>query len=568
MWRPWRSAIAWSASVGDAHGAFAPEFVTHAHLVAPVPADVPAAALATIPTVFLSAAVSFEAAGLKAGDRVLIHAAAGGVGLAAIQLAQAAGAEIFATASAPKQDYVRSLGVEHIFDSRQTTFGRQILDATDGAGVDVVLNSLTAEGFIDASLSCLGQGGAFVELAARDILSEAEMAERRPDVAYAIIKVDTLKQDEPARAGALLKDLMRRVAAGELRPLVHTRWPLTETCDAVAFMRDGRHIGKIVLTTSPLARGALRPERSYLVTGGLGGIGCVVAGWLADRGAGAIVLNGRRDPDPDIAAAIETLVQRGIDVRVMIADVTDPDAVSAMLARIDDELPPLAGVIHSVGALSDGALGNQTWERFEAVVWPKVVGAWHLHQATLDRDLDLFVLFSSVAGVLGNPGQSNHAAANAFLDQLAAHRRALGLPGQAIAWGAWSGIGEAEEQRERIAERLDYRGTGWISPTHGLDALERLVREDVTAATVLAADWAAYGEALEARLPFLADLLADADQDAGTATEDLLALLDDAPVESHAEILASFLQREVQAVLRLPALPETGWASSTSAWTR
>ena len=540
----------------DEHGTFAPEFVTHAHLVAPAPAGVPTAALATIPTVFLSAAVSFEAAGLEAGDRVLIHAAAGGVGLAAVQLAQAMGAEIYATASAPKRDYVRSLGVEHVFDSRQTAFGQEILDATDGAGVDAVLNSLTAEGFIDASLKCLARGGAFVELAARDILTEAEMAERRPDVTYAIIKLDALKKDDPERAGALLSTLMERVAEGGLRPLVHTRWPLAETQSAVAFMRDGRHLGKIVLTASPLARGRLRSDRSYLVTGGLGGIGCAVGGWLADRGAGTIVLNGRREPDPEVAAAIETLVQRGVDVRTMIADVTDADAVSDMLARMDEELPPLAGVIHSVGALSDGALGNQTWERFEAVVWPKVVGAWHLHRATLHCDLDLFVLFSSVAGVLGNPGQSNHAAANAFLDQLAAHRRALGLPGQAIAWGAWSGIGEAEEQRERIAGRLDQRGTGWISPAQGLNALERLVREDLTASTVLAADWAAYGEALEARPPFLADLLADADQEADAAQEDLLTLIKGAPEDSQEEILVSFLQREVQAVLRLPSLPE------------
>ena len=168
---------------------------------------------------------------------------------------------------------------------------------------------------------------------------------------------------------------------------------------------------------------------------------------------------------------------------------TDADAVDGMLERIKGELPPLGGVIHSVGVLADASLANQDWERFEQVLWPKVLGAWHLHRATADCDLDLFVLFSSVAGILGNPGQANHAAANAFLDQLAAHRRALGLPGQAIAWGAWSGLGEAEEQRERIAQRREAAGTGWFSPEQGLSMFDRLLREDPTTAVVLAADW-------------------------------------------------------------------------------
>ena len=248
------------------------------------------------------------------------------------------------------------------------------------------------------------------------------------------------------------------------------------------------------------------------------------------------------------------LAERGVDVRVEIADVTDVAALDAMLARMDDALPPLAGVIHSVGALSDGALGNQTWDRFEHVLWPKVVGAWHLHRATRHRDLDFLVLFSSVAGVLGNPGQANHAAANAFLDQLAAHRRSVGLPGQAIAWGAWSGLGEAEEQRERIAEHLETRGTGWITPAHGLRAFERLVREDLTAAVVVLADWTAYGEALGTRPPLLSDLLTVADGESA-ADEDLLALLDAAPAGAQVEVLQSFLQRAVQAVLRLPTPP-------------
>ena len=298
-------------------------------------------------------------------------------------MAQAVGAEVFATASAPKQDFLRLVGVEHIFDSRQTKFGQEILDVTNGEGVNVVLNSLTSEGFIDASLSCLAQGGRFVELARRDILTEEEMAEVRPDVKYDILELDVLKRTEPAWVGEVFREVMEGISNGKLRPLVHSRWPLAEAGYALDFMRSARHIGKIVLTPPPVKEGRLREDRTYLVTGGLGGIGCAVAEWLADRGAGVIVLNGRRDPDPEAVQVIEAIRQRGIRVEVEISDMTDTEAIDRMLTRMDANLPPLAGVIHSVGVLSDAALTNQSWETFEHVLSPKIVGAWHLHRATM-----------------------------------------------------------------------------------------------------------------------------------------------------------------------------------------
>ncbi len=544
---------------GFAFGTFAPEVVTREELVALAPANLTTTALATIPSVFVTCVLSYELAGLKTGDRVLVHAGAGGVGLAAIQLAQAAGAEVFATASGPKQAYLRSTGVEHVFDSRSTAFGQHVLDATGGAGVDVVLNSLTGEGFIEASLACLARGGRFVELARRDILSEEEMTALRPDVSYSILDLYHLKQQDPVGPGAALKEVLARMATGELAPLRHTRWPLTETSAAMGYMRAARHIGKIVLTMPAFGTGRLRQDGTYLVTGGLGGIGCALAEWLAEHGAGVVVLNGRRTQDAAVDKAIEALRARGFRIEVEIADVTDTAALDAMLAHLDETLPPLAGVIHSVGVLSDAALGNQNWERFETVLWPKMLGAWHLHRATAERDLDLFVLFSSVAGILGNPGQANHAAANAFLDQLAAHRRALGLPGQAIAWGAWSGLGEAEEQRERIAGRREASGTGWFAPEQGFKALEHLLRQDATNAAVAVVDWPVFGNALDSRPALLEDLLAvDPDDEDSSLAEDLLEQLASAPAAGREEVLVSFLQREVQAVLRLPSAPASG----------
>ncbi len=543
--------------VGLGFGAFGPQMITREELVAPALSGFSVSGLATAPSAFVSAALSFEYSGLEAGERVLIHAGAGGVGLAAIQLAQAAGAEVFATASAPKQAYLRSLGVEHIFDSRQTAFGQEILEATDGAGVDVVLNSLTGEGFIETSLSCLRQGGRFVEMARRDIYSEEEMAAARPDVGYSILALDVLKKTEPAWVGKVLRDVMERLSAGELKPIIHSRWPLTEAGAALSFMRSARHLGKIVVTPPPLMTGRLRRDRTYLVTGGLGGIGCAVADWLANHEAGAIMLNGRRAPDAEAEETIRKLRERGVTVEVELADVTDAAAIDRMLERIDATLPPLGGVIHSVGVLSDGALTNQSWERFETVLWPKILGAWRLHRATEHRDLDLFVLFSSRVGVMGNPGQANHAAANAFLDQLAGHRRARGLPGQAIAWGAWSEIGEAAEQRERIDRRRTALGGRWFTPQQGLRAFEQLVRQDAANSVVMSMDWAVYEEAAEDRPPLLEDLLSvasDAEADSRTSSEDLLSRLRETQA-GREELLVSFLQQEVQAVLRLSTAP-------------
>ena len=546
--------------LGLAFGTFRSEVVTREEMVVAAPPGFPVVELATMPTVFVSAALSFDLAGLRAGDRVLVHAGSGGVGLAAIQLAQAAGAKVFATASERKQAFLRSQGVEHVYDSRTTAFGGEILEDTGGAGVDVVLNSLTGEGFIEASLSCLARGGRFVELARLNILSEEEMSAARPDVAYSVLQVDVLKETDQALIGDTLGRLMKRLAAGELKPIVRNRWPMAEARAALKFMQAARHVGKIVLTAPQLANGRLRAGRTYLVTGGLGGIGCAVAGWLADRGAGTIVLNGRRAPDPAAEKAIRSLEERGVDVVVKIADMADTAAVDAMLASMDRDLPPLGGVIHSVGVLSDGALTNQSWERFEQVLWPKIKGAWHLHRATAERDLDLFILFSSRVGVIGNPGQSNHATANAFLDQLAAHRRALGLPGQAIAWGAWSEIGEAAEQRDRIEPQRAALGGRWFTPQLGLAAFDRLVRKDIATSVVMSMDWSVFDAAVGERPPLMEDLLsaeaeAEADADAPAVADDLLSRLRRAAEAESGDLLLSFVRREVQAVLRLSAPP-------------
>ena len=543
--------------VGFAFGSFGAEAVTRASLLVPAPAGFQSARLAAAPVAFVTAQLAFDQAELRPGERVLVHAGTGGVGHAAIRLAQEAGYAVYATASAPKQAYLRSLGVCGVFDSRSPDYGEAILDATGGAGVNMVLNSLTGENFIEANLRALAEGGRFIEIGKRGVWSEERMAAERPDVRYRILSLDRRIVDDPDAVGTVLRGVMERIAAGSPELPPSRRWPLAEAGAAMEFMRSARHIGKIVLAPSALARGALRGDRSYLVTGGLGGIGLAVAGWLASLGAGAVVLNGRREPDAAQAASVEALRGKGADVRVAIADVADPGAVTGLLAELaGSDLPPLGGVIHSAGALSDRMLPNQDWESFQRVLGPKVLGAWNLHRATLDRDLDLFLLFSSFAGVVGNAGQTNHAAANAFLDQLARWRRARGLPGQAIAWGAWSGLGEAEEERARVAERFAVAGAGWFPPEQGLAALGGLVRDDIAAGAVAAVDWEREDRSAWPLYEELAPTAAepDAADDSGA----LRAALERAAAGDREGILVDFLRQQVRSVLRLGSLPSPG----------
>ena len=541
--------------IGSILGSLASEVVTLESTLVHAPAGFSSAALATIPAVFTSAVLCFEQMGLQPGQRVLIHTGTGGVGLASIQLAQLGKLEIFTTASPPKQETLRELGIKHIFNSRDTNFGAQILEMTDGNGVDGIINSLTGPGFIDASLSCLAHGGHFIELSKINILSHKDMAEVRPDVKYEILDLYTLKTETPEAVQKCMQQVVDQMVSGQLKPLRHVRYSLWETNSAIKYMRAARHIGKIALTCSALKSGQLRQDRSYLVTGGLGGIGCALARWLMEHGAGTVVLNGRRDPDPAIATEIQNLQKEGFDVQVEITDVTDFGGVDRMLAQIDEHLPPLGGVIHSVGVLADATLTNQDWESFEKVLWPKVLGAWHLHRRTVDRDLDLFILFSSVAGVSGNPGQANHAAANGFLDQLAAHRRALGLPGQAIAWGAWSGVGEAQEQRERIEESLAARGTEWMTPSQGFKMLEHLMRKDVLGGVAAVIDWKVFADSVGKRIPFFEHVLPQVKDEDPILEADLLTRLQEAPATEHPDLITAFLQKELQSLLRLPDPP-------------
>jgi len=489
---------------GFAPGCCATRCNAPADLLRPLPPGLAAAEAATLPITACTAMAAFDLAAVSAGDRVLIHAGAGGVGLAAIQLAQARGAEVYATASTGKRAFLHGRGVRHVYDSRSTSFAADILAATGGQGVDVVLNSLTGEGFIAASLSVLAPGGRFVEIGKRGIWTPDAVAAVRPDIAYHVLALDDLMRDAPAQAGALLGRVAEATAAGVLAPLPRRCFALTEASAAMRLMQRAGHIGKIVLTVD---QPRVRPDGAYLVTGGLGALGLEAASWLAGQGAGRVFLAGRHGPSTTAAARIAAIAaDTGCAIETRAADIADAAAVQALIDGIERDHAPLRGVIHAAGVLEDGVISSQSWNRFTAVLTPKLFGAWHLHQATACLPLDFFVLYASAAATLGSPGQSNYAAANAGLEALAQHRRALGLPATSLAWGPWdAGMAAAEPLRARLA----HDGLRPLTPEPAQAAMASLLRDGTAAAVVVDADWPRLAQRLGPQgVSLLRDLIA------------------------------------------------------------
>jgi acyl transferase domain-containing protein len=501
-------------AVGDSVVAVAPGTLrtyvtTSANLVAPMPSGLDFVTAATVPIAFVTADYALtHLARLQPGERVLIHAAAGGVGLAAVQIARRAGAEIFATAGSPeKRAYLGSLDIEHVFDSRSLAFADAIREATGGQGIDVVLNSLAGE-FVPRSLGLLRENGRFLELGKRDHLDSEGLARLGQGIQYFLIDWGETAIDQPALIRSVLLDVLSGIGSKSLHPLPRTEFPIDNAAAAFRYMAQAQHTGKVVVSLPPdaSARGMVRQDGTYLITGGLSGIGLLAAEWLVEKGARHLVLMGRRGAPEAALPVLERLATSGAQIKVVQGDVSRLDDVERVLAGITVSMPPLRGILHSAGVLDDGVLVQQDWSRFERVFAPKVDGAWHLHTATAALGLDFFVLFSSIAAVLGSSGQGNHAAANAFMDALAHSRRAAGLAGLSVNWGAWADVGSATEQG--VSDRIAERGLGLLPPAATLRLLGRLLVDAPPQVAVLAVDWSIYGRQHgAAEQPFLTDVM-------------------------------------------------------------
>jgi NADPH:quinone reductase-like Zn-dependent oxidoreductase/thioesterase domain-containing protein/SAM-dependent methyltransferase/acyl carrier protein len=486
---------------GMAPYAFRSFVTTDARMAFAKPVSISFEAAATLPTAFLTAHYALnELARLQPGERVLIHAAAGGVGQAAMQVARASGLEIFATAGTPeKRQLLRDMGAAHVMSSRSLEFADDIMDVTRGRGVDAVLNSLSGD-FIPKSLSVLAPFGRFLEIGKVDIYRNTRIGLRplRDNISYFVIDLTQHLRAKPDLIARLFGELACRFSSGVYRPLPSTVFPIANVVDAFRHMAQGRHVGKNVLAfdskdvniayaNEPGHR--FRGDATYLITGGNGGFGLEVAKWIAREGGRHLALVSRSGPrDPEATVAIEDLRSDGIDVVDARGDVARPEDIERIVMQIRNTMPPLGGVFHAAMVLDDELVADLDETRIRRALDPKLAGGWNLHRATVACELDHFVCFSSFSAVLALPKQSNYNAGNVFLDQLAHYRRARGLPAVSINFGALAGAGYVERERKTSAA-LTRLGAGRFGVDEALRVLERVLFADTAQVGAARVDW-------------------------------------------------------------------------------
>ncbi|OCB26301.1 polyketide synthase [Mycobacterium malmoense] len=555
-------------AVGDAVmgllGVVGSEAVVDQRLVTPVPRGWSFAEAAGVPVVFLTALYGLSVlGGLRAGERVLVHAATGGVGMAAVQLARHRGAEVFATASRGKWDTLRAMGFDddHIGDSRTLEFERKFAAATGGAGVDVVLNSLAGE-FTDASLRLLAPGGRFIEMGKTDVRDPDVIAERYGGARY---RAFDLLEAGADRTAAMLAEIQGLLRDGAVRPLPLKVFDVRCAPAAYRFVSQARHIGKVVLTLPGGPGGVLSgcgglAGGSVVITGGTGMAGSALARHLVDRyGVAHVVLASRAGAAaPGVAELVDRLEEAGARVSVVGCDVADRDAVAAMLAQIPDQYP-LRGVVHAAGVLDDGLILSLTPERVDAVLRAKVDGAWHLHELTRHLDLSAFVVFSSMAGIVGTPGQANYAAANSFLDGLVAHRRAHGLAGLSLAWGLWEQASAMTAHLgERDKARMSRLGIAPLSTDQALESFDAAMLVDAPVLMAARLDRVALSDNAAALPQLLSELAARTtrrvvdDADTAALTTGLTARLHGLTPDARRRELVDLVRGNAATVLGLP----------------
>jgi acyl transferase domain-containing protein/NADPH:quinone reductase-like Zn-dependent oxidoreductase/acyl carrier protein len=492
------------AVFGIARDAFSSHLAAPAHGLFKKPSSMSFEEAATLPVAATTVYYSLHhLARLQKGERILIHGAAGGVGLAAVQYALWVGAEIFASAgSVEKREFLRRIGAHHVVDSRSLAFADDIREITHGEGIDVVLNSVAGDA-IHKGLSILRPYGRFVELGKRDFYANSKLG-LQPfcnNIQFFGVDLDRLLVDRPALSKQLFAELALLLDQRVFVPLPHRVFPVARAVEAFRCMQHSRHIGKIVLSMNGVDRSAITPDRpeaglrlspaaSYLVTGGRGGFGLATAEWLVRKGARHLVVIGRSETTPpDAAAALERLRQGGAAVHELAADVADANQVAQLLRRVEREMPPLRGIVHCAAVIQDSSLVNMTEEDFCDVLRPKIAGAWNLHHHTLDRELDFFIMYSSATALFGNEGQANYVAANAYLEALADYRRGLGLPALAVAWGAIGDVGHLARNAavaRMLAERL---GVKLLAPARALDRMEQAIRSGAPQVALAEMSW-------------------------------------------------------------------------------
>jgi acyl transferase domain-containing protein/NADPH:quinone reductase-like Zn-dependent oxidoreductase/SAM-dependent methyltransferase/acyl carrier protein len=522
---------------------------------------------ATLPVVFMTAwHALYNVARIRKGERILVHAGAGGVGMAAIQIAHYLGAEIIATAGSPaKRSLLQALGVEHVIDSRRADFADEVLELTSRRGVDVVLNALAAEA-IPMGLSCLAEFGRFIEIGKRDIYQNARIPlwPMRRNASFHVVAMDAVFSGDQALTQQMLEKISGLIEQGALSPLPFRSFPACRVDAAFRLMAQGKHTGKVLVTFPEafLPRHAekiappfkIDPEGCYLITGAFGGFGKILAQWLVECGARHLVLSSRTGgATPEAEAFMQSLRTSGVSLKVVRADIGSRDDVERLTSEIRSADRPLRGLFHLAMVIDDAPLVSLTRERMRNVMAPKAYGAWLLHEFTRDFDLDCFVMFSSVSSIFGNPAQGNYSAANAFLDSLAHHRHALGLPALTINWGVLGGDGYVA-RNERVAEFLARQGTTELSPREVMSLLESSLSAGIAQVMAIRVDWAKWRQFFRGMQenPMLEHIFAAVEvQEAGGVANDIRLKIEAASPEELEGLIRQAVREAVGSVLRV-----------------
>ncbi|WP_237743540.1 type I polyketide synthase [Pleurocapsa sp. PCC 7319] len=499
---------------------------------------------ATIPTTFLTAYYGLNyLVKIQPGDRILIHSAAGGVGQAAIQLAQQAGVEIYATASPGKWDFLKATGIQYVMNSRNLDFAQEIMELTKGEGVDLILNCFNGD-FIPKNLEILSPKGRFVEIGKVGIWSKEEVAAKRADVSYFPFDLLEVSNSNPDLIETLFNELRQQFITGKLKPLPHKVFPVAEAANAFRYMAQAKHIGKVVISMPSNGNLAIaKPDASYLITGGLGALGLQVAGWLVEQGAKHLVLLGRNQPSAEAQIKISELEKTGVVIQTQSVDITNYQQLEAVVQDLEF---PLRGVIHAAGIINDGLLETLDWESFQAVLAPKVQGSWNLHQVTRSQPLEWFVCFSSIASAFGSIGQSNYAAANGFMDSLMQYRRGLGLPGLSINWSIWE-TGMAQQLNTSQQKRLSQQGLKAIAPEQGVDILQELLQKQSEQAIVFPVDWSKFLENVND--PFFEQLRPEVEDQSAAPVSTFLQQLATTPTGDRHLVLQEHIRSQFATIL-------------------
>ncbi|WP_421616706.1 SDR family NAD(P)-dependent oxidoreductase [Agrobacterium tumefaciens] len=536
-----------------------------------IPAGIDLAAAATVPVAFLTAYYAMVELGrIGRGETILIHGAAGGVGLAALQIAKLRGAKVIATAgTVEKRRFLSLLGADHVFDSRSLAFVGDVLRVTDDKGVELVLNSLFAEA-MERSFELLKPFGRFLELGKRDYYSDRKLALRpfRRNISYFGIDADQLLINAPELTRRIFREIGTLFAEGKLVPLPYRSFNYDETAPAFRLMQNAGHIGKIIIRPPQPKRDAVQKSGAnhlelnpgvYLVVGGIGGFGLAAADWLASRGATHVALCSRRGvPDEETLAATTRWNAAGIASSVHSCDVTDEASLDALLKKLR-VYGPVKGVVHAAMVLDDALISNLDRQRNRAVIEVKANGAGNLDRLTRKDELELFLLFSSATTMIGNPGQANYVAANGYLEGLARLRRAAGLPGVAVGFGAIADAGFLTRNtgvNDILARRI---GKTALTAKRALSFVERVLLKDggtIDEAVVMVAeiDWTSAASLPLASQPLFSAIPRTAISNAGGGEGDridLATLVAGKTREEASALLHEFLAAEISSILKV-----------------